>query len=178
MTVGLTYIYRILRTGPTAEETARGAGPAHCDSRESDPRMADVEPSSLALFSASTLAIAMLIYLFLDRFDLGILFGAAGNDARRNEMLGRDRPHGPASVAVVFLLGPCGVRVASDHRVHRGSSIGFSAASLIGRTRGEGKSGTLAVLRPDDIRYCFERDFSSKWIPNISIDCKLFGAHR
>jgi cytochrome bd ubiquinol oxidase subunit II len=48
-----------------------------------------MEPSLLALFWAGVIAVAILAYVILDGFDLGvgILFGTTGNEALRNEMM-------------------------------------------------------------------------------------------
>jgi cytochrome d ubiquinol oxidase subunit II len=47
------------------------------------------EPSSLALFWAAVIAFAIIVYVILDGFDLGVgvMFGAAENEARRDHML-------------------------------------------------------------------------------------------
>ena len=51
--------------------------------------MIAAEPSTLALFWAGVIAAAILVYVILDGFDLGvgILFAVAGNEARRDAML-------------------------------------------------------------------------------------------
>ena len=56
--------------------------------------MIEAEPSSLALFWASVIAVAIMIYVILDGFDLGIgvLFGVAENTERRDEMVGTIAP--------------------------------------------------------------------------------------
>jgi hypothetical protein len=79
--------------------------------------------------------LAIAIYLFLDRFDLGILFGAARNDARRNEMLGRDRPATPHPSRWFFFWGP---EMFVLHRVHRGHLLVFprQSASVVRGVKG------------------------------------------
>lgn len=69
--------------------------------------MTDVEPSSLALFWASVLAIAILVYVVLDGFDLGvgILFGAAENDTRRNEMVEAISPFWDGNETWLIVIG-------------------------------------------------------------------------
>ena len=56
--------------------------------------MIPAEPSSLALFWVSAIAFAILVYVILDGFDLGvgILFSVAENDARRDAMLAAISP--------------------------------------------------------------------------------------
>src|SRR6516164_9159798 len=56
--------------------------------------MIEAEPSSLALFWASVIAVAIMIYVILDGFDLGIgvLFGVAENAERRDAMVGTIAP--------------------------------------------------------------------------------------
>src|SRR5215831_12773061 len=51
--------------------------------------MISVEPSTLALFWVAVIAIAIIVYVILDGFDLGIgvLFGVAENEARRDAMI-------------------------------------------------------------------------------------------
>src|SRR6516164_8193020 len=56
--------------------------------------MMPVEPSILALFWVGVIAFAILVYVILDGFDLGvgILFGVAENEARRDAMLAAISP--------------------------------------------------------------------------------------
>jgi cytochrome d ubiquinol oxidase subunit II len=53
-----------------------------------------VEPSSLALFWAGVIVVAILVYVILDGFDLGIgiLFGTTGDEALRGEMMAAIAP--------------------------------------------------------------------------------------
>jgi cytochrome bd ubiquinol oxidase subunit II len=53
-----------------------------------------VEPSSLALFWAGVIVVAILMYVILDGFDLGvgILFGTTGDEALRDEMMAAIAP--------------------------------------------------------------------------------------
>jgi cytochrome bd ubiquinol oxidase subunit II len=53
-----------------------------------------MEPSSLALFWAAVVAIAIVVYVILDGFDLGvgILYGTTDNRALRNEMMAAIAP--------------------------------------------------------------------------------------
>jgi cytochrome bd ubiquinol oxidase subunit II len=66
-----------------------------------------VEPSSLALFWAVVIAVAILVYVILDGFDLGvgILSGAAGNKARRDHMLGTIAPFWDGNETWLVLIG-------------------------------------------------------------------------
>jgi cytochrome bd ubiquinol oxidase subunit II len=51
--------------------------------------MSAVEPSNLALFWAGVIVVAILVYVILDGFDLGvgILFGTTRDTALREEMM-------------------------------------------------------------------------------------------
>jgi cytochrome bd ubiquinol oxidase subunit II len=53
-----------------------------------------VEPSTLALFWAGVIVVAILMYVILDGFDLGvgILFGTTGDEALRDEMMAAIAP--------------------------------------------------------------------------------------
>jgi cytochrome bd ubiquinol oxidase subunit II len=53
-----------------------------------------VEPSSLALFWAGVIVVAILMYVILDGFDLGIgiLFGTTNDEALRDEMMAAIAP--------------------------------------------------------------------------------------
>ena len=56
--------------------------------------MSAIEPSGLALFWAAVIAVAILVYVILDGFDLGIgiLFGTTRDAALRDEMMGAISP--------------------------------------------------------------------------------------
>ena len=103
---GLYYIYKLLREGPTGEAKAipgaTGRRPmAFADSAETatggrlhSRRVSAMEPSNLALFWAGVIACAILLYVILDGFDLGVgmLFGTTGDEAHRVADDGHDRP--------------------------------------------------------------------------------------
>jgi cytochrome d ubiquinol oxidase subunit II len=67
--------------------------------------MIAVEPSSLALFWAGVIAVAILIYVILDGFDLGIgiLFGTTRDERLRVEMIAAISPfwHGNQTWLVI-----------------------------------------------------------------------------
>ena len=65
------------------------------------------EPSSLALFWAAVIAVAILIYVILDGFDLGVgvLFGFAGNEARRDAMLATIAPVWDGNESWLIVIG-------------------------------------------------------------------------
>jgi cytochrome bd ubiquinol oxidase subunit II len=69
--------------------------------------MIPMEPSSLALFWAGVIAFAILVYVILDGFDLGvgILFGVAENDARRDAMLAAISPFWDGNETWLVLIG-------------------------------------------------------------------------
>jgi cytochrome bd ubiquinol oxidase subunit II len=56
--------------------------------------MNTIEPSGLALFWAGVIVVAILVYVILDGFDLGvgILFGTTGDAALRDEMMAAISP--------------------------------------------------------------------------------------
>ena len=56
--------------------------------------MSAVEPSSLALFWAGVIAVAILVYVILDGFDLGvgILFGTTGDATLKEDMMAAISP--------------------------------------------------------------------------------------
>src|SRR6516225_8497084 len=87
--------------------------------------MSAIEPSNLALFWAAVIALAILVYVILDGFDLGvgILFGTTGDAARRDDggdlaVLGwqRDLAGGDRLLALRRLPGGlCGIPAGFLH---------------------------------------------------------------
>jgi cytochrome d ubiquinol oxidase subunit II len=69
--------------------------------------MMPAEPSSLALFWVSVVAFAILVYVILDGFDLGvgILFGVAENEARRDAMLAPISPFWDGNETWLVVIG-------------------------------------------------------------------------
>jgi cytochrome d ubiquinol oxidase subunit II len=69
--------------------------------------MIAVEPSSLALFWAGVIAVAILVYVILDGFDLGVgvLFGIAENEARRDAMLAPISPFWDGNETWLIVVG-------------------------------------------------------------------------
>ena len=65
------------------------------------------EPSSLALFWAGVIVVAILVYVILDGFDLGvgILFGVAENEARRDAMLATISPFWDGNETWLVVIG-------------------------------------------------------------------------
>jgi cytochrome d ubiquinol oxidase subunit II len=66
-----------------------------------------VEPSSLALFWAAVIAFAVIVYVILDGFDLGVgvLFGVAGNEGRRAHMLATIAPFWDGNETWLVVIG-------------------------------------------------------------------------
>ena len=58
-----------------------------------------MEPSTLALFWAGVIAVAILLYVILDGFDIGvgILFGTTRDEAKRGQMMTAFRRSGTAT---------------------------------------------------------------------------------
>jgi cytochrome d ubiquinol oxidase subunit II len=65
------------------------------------------EPSSLALFWAAVIAFAIVVYVILDGFDLGVgvLFGLAENEARRDHMLATISPFWDGNETWLVVIG-------------------------------------------------------------------------
>jgi cytochrome bd ubiquinol oxidase subunit II len=65
------------------------------------------EPSSLALFWAAVIAFAIIVYVILDGFDLGVgvLFGVAENEARRDHMLATISPFWDGNETWLVVIG-------------------------------------------------------------------------
>ena len=69
--------------------------------------MIAAEPSSLALFWAGVIAVAILIYVILDGFDLGVgvLSGTAGEEARRDAMIATIAPFWDGNETWLVVIG-------------------------------------------------------------------------
>ncbi|MGH6798383.1 MAG: cytochrome d ubiquinol oxidase subunit II, partial [Roseiarcus sp.] len=69
--------------------------------------MSAVEPSSLALFWAGVIAVAILVYVILDGFDLGvgILFGSTGDAALREDMMAAISPFWDGNETWLVVIG-------------------------------------------------------------------------
>jgi cytochrome d ubiquinol oxidase subunit II len=69
--------------------------------------MSAAEPSNLALFWAGVVVVAILAYVILDGFDLGvgILFGASGNQARRDAMMETISPYWDGNETWLVITG-------------------------------------------------------------------------
>jgi cytochrome d ubiquinol oxidase subunit II len=65
------------------------------------------EPSNLALFWAAVIAFAIVVYVILDGFDLGVgvLFGVAENEARRDHMLATIAPFWDGNETWLVVIG-------------------------------------------------------------------------
>jgi cytochrome d ubiquinol oxidase subunit II len=65
------------------------------------------EPSALALFWAAVIAVAILVYVILDGFDLGVgvLLGVAENEARRDHMLATISPFWDGNETWLVVIG-------------------------------------------------------------------------
>ena len=66
-----------------------------------------MEPSNLALFWAGALALAILVYVILDGFDLGVgvLFGTTRDDARRETMMHAIAPFWDGNETWLVIIG-------------------------------------------------------------------------
>ena len=108
---GLFYIYRLLRDGPADEPEGPGdwrdAGPADGRRACAEGGVSAMEPSHLALFWAGVIAVAILAYVILDGFDLGIgiLFGTTGDEALRDEMMAAISPFWDGNETWLVVVG-------------------------------------------------------------------------
>ena len=66
-----------------------------------------MEPSALALFWAAVIAVAIVVYVILDGFDLGvgILFGTTRDAALRNEMMDAISPFWDGNETWLVVIG-------------------------------------------------------------------------
>src|SRR6476619_7669426 len=66
-----------------------------------------MEPTNLALFWAGVVAVSILIYVVLDGFDLGvgILFGTAGSEEHRKQMLHTIAPFWDGNETWLVVIG-------------------------------------------------------------------------
>ena len=66
-----------------------------------------MEPSELALFWAGVIAIAILLYVILDGFDIGvgILFGTTPDEAKRGQMLTSIAPYWDGNETWLVVVG-------------------------------------------------------------------------
>ena len=116
---GVYYIYKLLRDGPKGEaakaipgatanrpmafadeaETATGGG-----GREG---VTGVEASPLALFWAGVIAVAILVYVILDGFDLGVgvLFGTTRDEEKRVQMMNTIAPFWDGNETWLVVIG-------------------------------------------------------------------------
>ena len=69
--------------------------------------MSALEPSALALFWAGVIAVAILVYVILDGFDLGvgILFGTTGDAVLRDEMMAAISPFWDGNETWLVVIG-------------------------------------------------------------------------
>ncbi len=69
--------------------------------------MSALEPSNLALFWAAVIAVAILVYVVLDGFDLGvgILFGTTGNPVMRADMMRAISPFWDGNETWLIVIG-------------------------------------------------------------------------
>jgi cytochrome d ubiquinol oxidase subunit II len=69
--------------------------------------MSDLQPSQLALFWATVIALSIMVYVILDGFDLGvgILFGTTGDEARRVSMMNTIAPFWDGNETWLVVVG-------------------------------------------------------------------------
>lgn len=69
--------------------------------------MSDLQPSALALFWAGVIALAIMVYVILDGFDLGVgvLFGGARNETMRVQMMNTIAPFWDGNETWLVVVG-------------------------------------------------------------------------
>ena len=69
--------------------------------------MSDLQPSDLALFWAGVIALAIMVYVILDGFDLGvgILFGTTTDEAMRASMMNTIAPFWDGNETWLVIVG-------------------------------------------------------------------------
>ena len=115
---GLYYIYHLLRDGPTdqAHEITRATPcvrwppgwPKPRPARPDRPGGDAMDASWLAVFWAALIAFAILVYVLLDGFDLGIgvLFGTTRDQNYRGQMLSAIAPFWDGNETWLVIIGP------------------------------------------------------------------------
>ena len=116
---GTFYIYKLLREGPAgaaeAIPNATASRPlAFADTaatatggQRRSPEASMTDPSTLALFWAAVIAAAILIYVLLDGFDIGvgILFGTTRDEAKRGQMMNSIAPFWDGNETWLVVIG-------------------------------------------------------------------------
>ena len=116
---GTFYIYKLLREGPAgaaeAIPNATASRPlAFADtaasatgSQSRSPEVSMTDPSALALFWAAVIAAAILVYVLLDGFDIGvgILFGTTRDEAKRGQMMTSIAPFWDGNETWLVVIG-------------------------------------------------------------------------
>ncbi len=115
---GTFYIYKLLREGPaaaaeaipnaTASRPLAFADTAASATGSQTERGGDrMEPSTLALFWAGVIAAAILLYVILDGFDIGvgILFGTTRDEAKRRQMMTSIAPFWDGNETWLVVIG-------------------------------------------------------------------------
>ena len=116
---GTFYIYKLLREGPVGGPRRSRTRPpsrplAFADTAASatgsQPGATGVtamEPSTLALFWAGVIAAAILLYVILDGFDIGvgILFGTTRDEAKRGQMMTSIAPFWDGNETWLVVIG-------------------------------------------------------------------------
>jgi len=110
---GLYYIYRLLRDGPAAASEGSGDSTLAPRARRGNAGgarwcgMTAMEPSALALFWAAVIAGAIVLYVILDGFDLGvgIGFGTTRDAALRKGMMDAIYPFWDGNETWLVVIG-------------------------------------------------------------------------
>jgi Cytochrome bd terminal oxidase subunit II len=78
--------------------------------------MTHIEPSSMALFWAGVIAVAILVYVILDGFDLGVgvLFGTTRQAQLRSQMIAAISPFWDGNETWLVVIGETLKKIARD----------------------------------------------------------------
>src|SRR5262249_1651736 len=103
-----TFAGRSCRRCLAPTESDPGSAAGRCDAGlNGGAPMSAIEPSALALFWAAVIGVAILAYVILDGFDLGvgILFGATSDARLRNEMIASISPFWDGNETWLVVVG-------------------------------------------------------------------------
>src|SRR5262245_20110625 len=97
---------RARRVGPGENDSGSASGRCHASLHGGSP-MSATDPSALALFWVAVIGVAILAYVVLDGFDLGvgILFGATKDEALRDEMIASISPFWDGNETWLIVVG-------------------------------------------------------------------------
>jgi cytochrome d ubiquinol oxidase subunit II len=101
------HIHRLLRDRPAETARLRSAAYGRRKGRQWGRAMTPIEPSNIALFWAGVIAVAILVYVILDGFDLGVgvLFGTTRQPRLRSQMMAAISPFWDGNETWLVVIG-------------------------------------------------------------------------